>query len=289
MAPRTSWKGFLKLSLVTVPVKAFTASASGSDIRLNQLHKECNNRIRYQKTCPEHGEVTQEDIVSGYEYAKGPYVRIDLDELSKLRTESDRGVHLHGFIEPGSLDAMYMAGRTYYLTPDGAVGQKPYALLHRAMVDDGVHALAQVVLSGREQLVLLRPYENMLLMSVLHHDAKVKKSSEFQDEIGEQALTEDELDLTKTLLAASKITDFDYSQYRDDYVEKLTKLIQAKVEGEEIVEVPNPEEPKILNLMEALKKSVAAAQLGTGEEPKKKKKMAPSTAKRGAARKKKSG
>lgn len=285
MAPRTSWKGFLKLSLVTVPVKAFTANASGSEIRLNQLHKDCNNRIRYQKTCPEHGEVSGDDIVSGYEYGKGQYVRIDLDELSKLRTESDRGVHIHGFVDPGSLDAMYLAGRTYYLTPDGAVGQKPYALLRKAMVDDNVHALAQVVLSGREQLVLLRPFQNMLVMSVLHHDAKVKKPGEFQEEIGEQALTTGELELTKTLLAASKITDFDYAEYKDDYVEKMTKLIQAKVDGEELVEVPDPEEPKILNLMEALKQSVAAAQLG-GDTGTTKKKLAPSANKRGAAKKK---
>jgi DNA end-binding protein Ku len=272
---------------VTVPVKAFTANASGSEIHLNQLHKDCNNRIRYQKTCPEHGEVSGADIVSGYEYGKGQYVRIDLDELSKLRTESDRGVHIHGFIDPGSLDAMYMAGRTYYLTPDGAVGQKPYALLRKAMVDDNVHALAQVVLSGREQLVLLRPFQNMLVMSVLLHDAKVKKTEEFQDEIGEQALSAGELELTKTLLAASKIKDFDFTEYRDDYVEKLTKLIQAKVDGEEIVEVPNPEEPKILNLMEALKRSVAAAQLGgDGGAPATDKKLAPSAKKRGTAKKK---
>jgi len=290
MAPRTSWKGFLKLSLVTVPVKAFTAHSTSGEIRLNQLHKECNHRIRYLKTCPEHGEVTADDIVSGYEYGKGHYVRIDLEELSKLRTKSDRGIHIQGFIPTDALDSMYLAGKTYYLTPDGAVGQKPYALLHKAMVDDSVHALAQVVLSGREQLVLVRPLDNMLVMTVLHHDAKVKKADEFQDEIGEQKLTEEELSLTRTLLAASRIEDFDYSEYKDEYVEKLTALIQAKVEGQEVVEVQSPEEPKILNLMEALKKSVAEVQLGESAAAKPEKKMAPSTGKtRAAARKKKSG
>ena len=291
MAPRTSWKGFLKLSLVSVPVKAFTANATGSDIRLNQLHNECNNRVRYQKTCPEHGEITNDEIVSGYEFAKGQYVRIDVDELQKLRTESDRGVQIHGFVDPSEIDAMYLAGKTYYLTPDGAVGQKPYALLLRAMEDEGVHAVGQVVLSGREQLVMLRPLEGMLVMTVLHHDAKVKKPESFQDEVLEQEINKDELKLTKTLLSASKLEDFSLSNYRDAYVEKLTKLIQAKVEGEELVAVPDPEEPKILNLMDALKKSVAQAKLGSGEAPKKakkatKKKMAASKA---PARKKKSG
>lgn len=289
MAPRTSWKGFLKLSLVSVPVKAFTANATGADIRLNQLHSECNNRIRYQKTCPEHGEVTTDEIVSGYEYAKGQYVRIDLDELAKLRTQSDRGVHIQGFIDTDALDPMYLAGKTYYLVPDGAVGQKPYALLRQAMIDDDVHALAQVVLSGREQLVLLRPHEDMLVMTALHHDAKVKKAEEFMDEVEEQELSKEELKLTKTLLAASRIEDLDYGKFRDRYVDRLGKLIQTKVDGEELVAVPDAEEPKIINLMDALKKSVAQAQLGSGSKKKAgKKKMAASTAKR-TTRKKKSG
>jgi DNA end-binding protein Ku len=303
--PRSSWKGFLKLSLVTVPVKAYTANETASEIRLNQLHADCNHRIRHQKTCPEHGEVTTEEIVSGYEYAKDQYVRIDLEELSVLRTQSDRGIHIHGFIAADAIDPMYQAGRTYYLLPDGAVGQKPYALLYQAMADENACALAQVVIAGREQLVVVRPVADVLVMSVLHHDARVRKPEAFHDELVAQQLKEEELALTKTLLRATRIENLDYAAYKDTYVDKLTKLIEAKVAGQELVRVPDAEEPKILNLMDALKRSVAQAQSGAGPPAaaaeahgeseaaaKSAKKMAPSSGRAatgGSKRKKSSG
>ncbi len=98
--PRSSWKGHIRLSLVTIPVKAFTASASGKEIRLNQLHDECKNRIRYQKTCPQHGEVSSDEIVMGYEFAKDQYVIVDADELDNLRTESDKAINIDKFVRP---------------------------------------------------------------------------------------------------------------------------------------------------------------------------------------------
>src|SRR5688572_7414279 len=133
MAARSSWKGFLRLSLVSVPVKAYTATASSGDIRLNQLHAECNSRIQYKKTCPIHGEVTNDQIVSGYEYAKGQYVVVDPDELEKLRTEADRAIKIDVFIKPEALDPLYLSGRSYYLLPDGPVAQKPYAVIIEGM------------------------------------------------------------------------------------------------------------------------------------------------------------
>ena len=262
MAARPTWKGFLRLSLVTVPVRAFSASASGKEIRLNQLHGECNNRIKYQKSCPEHGPVQNDSIVSGYEYTKGQYVVVDLDELSKLRPESDRTIRIEGFVEEDAVDPVYQSGRTYYLVPDGVVGQKPYALLHKAMIDGGVHALAQVVISSREHMVEVKPMGKLLAMTLLNHEAKVKLPSEFEDEIEDLDVAPEELALTETLIKASRIEDFDYSRYEDRYHANLTKLIEAKVEGEELVQVADPEEPKILNLMEALKRSVAEAKLG---------------------------
>ena len=151
MAPRTSWKGFLKLSLVSVSVKAFTAHDTSQEVRLNQLHKECNSRIKYQKVCPEHGEVNADQIVSGYEYAKSQYVVIDPDELAKLRSQSDQTVKIDGFVPVEKVDPIYYSGKNYYLTPDGSGGSKAYGLLHKGMVDAGVHAIGHVVLSRREQ------------------------------------------------------------------------------------------------------------------------------------------
>ena len=185
---------------------------------------------------------------------------------------------------------MCHAGRTYYLVPDGPVGQKPYQLLLEGMVDERRHAIANVVLAGREQLVLLRPKGKLLVMTVLTHDSKIKGADTFDEELVDAKFTKEELGLTKTLIGASTIADFDYASYKDEYVEKLTQIIQAKVDGEEIVEAPDYEEPKIINLMEALKKSVAAAQAADAVPSKKAtKKKAASARKPQPAKRKKSG
>ena len=266
MAPRSSWKAFLKLSLVSVPVRGFTASKSGRDIRLNQLHKDCNTRIKYQKVCPEHGELASDQIVKGYEHSKGQYVVIDDDELEKLRTENDHSINIEGFIPPDAVDPVYHAGRTYYLVPDGAPGQKPYALLLRGMRENQVHALAQVVIAGREQIVLLRPIGDLLGLTVLYHHAKVQSASSLHDEVGDAEVTDEELVLANTLIGASKVADFDFSTYTDRYDVKLRELIQLKVDGQEVVQAEDAEEPKIINLMDALKKSVAEAQGAASSE-----------------------
>lgn len=270
MAPRSSWKGFIKLSLVSVPVKAFTANNTDEEIRLNQLHKECHARVKYQKICPEHGVLKSDEIVSGYEFTKDQYVVIDPDELSKLRTESDRSINILGFVKPTDVDPVYLAGKTYYLMPDGAAGGKPYALLQEGMADNDVHAIAQIVLSKREQLVLLRPVENMLAISVINYAKRVRSRDEFSDELDSLETTPEERKLAETLIQASTLAEFSISDYKDEYTEKLSHLINMKVEGKEVVQAAAPEEPKIINLMDALKQSVAAAQSASG------KKMAPS-------------
>jgi DNA end-binding protein Ku len=264
MAAHASWKGFLKLSLVSVPVKAFTATATGNDITLHQLHAKTLTRIQYKKFAPEVGEVSSEEIVKGYEYDKGQYVIIEDDEIDKLRTESDKSIRIDGFITPDALSTIYMAGRTYYLTPDGPVGQKPYNLLLKGMQSNNVSAIAEVVISQKEQVVLLRPIDGLMAMTVLSRKDEVKPASAFKDDVVETPVTEAESALADTLIKASIIRKFDFSRYHDVYKEKLTKLIQLKIEGKEVVQVRDPEEPKIINLMEALKRSVAEAQAANG-------------------------
>ena len=295
MPPRTTWKGFIKLSLVSVPVKAYTSNQTSAEIRLNQLHEECNSRVKYQKTCPLHGEIKNDEIVSGYEYTKGQYVVVDPAELDKLRTENDRSVAIDGFVDSGTVDPIYYSGKTYYLLPDGPVGQKPYALMVKAMEDGGLHAIAQTVIGGREQVVLLRPMEGMLTLTVLSYAAKVKSPSSFKDELVDTKITDAEMKLTRTLIDASTLEEFDLASYSDRYTEKLTQLIEAKVQGQELVAAPDPEEPKIVNLMEALKESVARAQRDaaparTAKKKTAKRKMAPSARSRTTkAKAKKSG
>ncbi len=257
---RTSWRGFLKLSLVSVPVKAFTANETSGEVHLNQLHKDCNSRIKYQKVCPEHGEVASDAIVSGFEHKKGHYVVVDPDEVDKLRTKSDRAVSIDGFIANDAIDPMYFAGKAHYLLPDGVAGERPYALLRQGMVKNGVCAIAQVVMSGREQLVLLRPHGSLLVMTGLHYPQRVRKGAEFESDVPAVTFKPEEEALTNTLIAASRLAQFDLGSYSDQYVTKLKKLIDMKVAGQEVVQVKDHEEPKILNLMDALKKSVAEAQ-----------------------------
>jgi DNA end-binding protein Ku len=285
---RTSWKGFLKLSLISVPVKAFTANETAGEVHLNQLHKDCNSRVKYLKVCPEHGELKSEAIVSGYEHHKDSYVVVDPDELDKLRTKTDRAVSIDGFVPADAVDGMYFAGKAHYLLPDGIAGARPYALLRDGMKQNNVCAIAQVVMTGREQLVLLRPSGKLLVMTGLHYPARVRKAKDFEAEVEDIAFKPDEVALTNTLIAASKLATFDLDSYQDQYVKKLKQLIALKVDGKEVVQAPDHEEPKILNLMDALKKSVAEAQarqVGGVAADEADKKLAPSAGKKKGARK----
>src|SRR5688572_1915712 len=259
MPARSIWKGFIRLSLVSVPVKAYTASATQSEIHLRQLHRECSSPIKYQKTCPIHGEVSAGDIVSGYEYSKGQYVVIEPEEIDKMRTEADKAVNIEGFVSPDAVDPLYLTGSTYYLLPEGAVGQKPYALLHRGMVEESRFAIAQTVLFRREHMVLLRPVGKVIGMSTLFFQNQVKEGDSFADELTQTEVSPEELKLAKTLIGASALEELDLAKYKDTYNEKLTALIHAKVEGREIVAPPAAEGPKVINLMDALKQSLEEA------------------------------
>ena len=298
MAARSSWKGFLRLSLVSIPVKAYTASSSGGgEIGLNQLHADCHSRIRYQKTCPIHGEVSQDQIVMGYEYAKGQYVVIDTNELDKLRTEGDKAISIDTFIRPDEIDPLYFTDKSYYLTPDGPAGQKSFALLQQAMIDQNLWATAQVVMHGKEQLVLVRPMEKLFSMTTLHYYSQVKAPSSFEDELGSPDISSEEMKLVNMLVSATADKPFDHAQYRDVYTERLTALIESKVEGKELVAAPSEESTHVINLMDALKQSVARVQAVKVPSPARKtakkepaKKMATSARQRTPAKgKKKTG
>ena len=269
MATRSSWKGCLQLSLVCVPVKAYSTASSGNgDIHLNQLHADCHRRIQYKKTCPMHGEVTTDQIVSGYEYAQDHYVVVDPDELDRLRTEADKAIKIDIFIASEDFDPLYGTGKRYYLAPDSPAGQKAYALLYQAMVEENRYALAQVVLHGREQLVLLRPQENLLILEVLHYRHQVTRPAALASEAPKTEVAPEELQMAKTLVNAST-GDFALDKYPDLYTRKLQQLIEAKVAGKEIVAAPASEGPQVINLMEALKQSVARVQGANGAKPRK--------------------
>jgi DNA end-binding protein Ku len=292
MAPRATFKGFLRLSLVSVPVKGFTASESDREIRMNQLHADCHSRIKYQKVCPTHGEVKNDEIVHGFEHEKDQYVIVEPDEVAKIRKESDKAVEVRGFVPANAIEPMYFSGRTYFILPDGPAGQKPYQLLRDGMEQNGLFAIATAILSGREQVVAIRPIDGVLGMTVLVYKQKLRNAADFTGEVKEAKLSKEEKALTQTLIDASLLKEFDLGDFHDGYVDQLNEIIQAKIAGQEIVAAPEPEEPKIINLMDALKASVENARAAGPKSDKAEKKvtakMAPS-AKSKATRKKKSG
>ncbi len=257
MAARPTWKGYLKLSLVSVPVKAYTvADSSKSDITLNQLHSECHRRIQYKKTCPEHGEVPSDEIISGYQIGEDQYVPIDKDELSAIRRKNDQAIEIATFIGDDQLDDRFLTDRSYYLVPDGKVAQKPYALIRETLESEGIRAIAEVVLSQREQHVVVRPLGTLLIMTVLQHQQELKTPTGFEEEVDELEVAAQELKLTKQLVAGMTEEDWDFSEYKDNYQQRLSELIAAKVEGKELVKPPETEAPTIINLMDALKASI---------------------------------
>jgi DNA end-binding protein Ku len=259
MPARSTWKGYLKLSLVSIPVKAYSASRAAGNVPLHQLHAQCHSRIKYKKVCPIHGEVPKEEIVSGYEYAKGQYVMLDPEELARLREKGEREITIDAVVAPSFVDPLYYTDKSYYLIPDGAVGQKPYALLQQTLESEKQVAIARGVLFGRDEIVVLRPVDGLLALTALKYEAEVTHPQAFVEELTTPELSREELNLTSTLVQAFEKKNFSLAGYKDQYLEKLAKIVEAKVEGKEVVTPPPVDEPKVINLMDALKKSLAKA------------------------------
>jgi DNA end-binding protein Ku len=285
-AARSVWKGFVQFSLVSVPVKAYTAAVSGGGkVQLNQLHKDCNTRINYKKVCAVHGEVPADQIVSGYEFAKGQYVIVDTDELDKLRSPAEKAVTIQNFVDRADVPDRYLCGRTLYLVPDGPVANKPYNLLHRVMTESGKVGFAHVVMNGKEKLMLIEPVENLLAMAELSYAQELKNPADFAGEVPKVEVDPAEVKLAKTLTDAMAAKDFDITAFKDNYSDNLTALIEAKIQGKEVVAPPAEDVPQVINLMEALQRSVEATRkTAAASKPSKPPKLAaPGTAEKQAA------
>jgi DNA end-binding protein Ku len=236
--PRPSWKGFIRLSLVSVPVEGYTASAAGeTQISLNQLHDDCHGRIRYKKVCENCGEVDNDQIVMGYQFAKDQYAVVDTDELEKLRSERDYSINVDRFVDPSTIDPTYYSGKTYYLLPSGKAGEKAYALLNQAMTEEHVCGLAQVVVSNREQLVLLRPIGKLLAISVLQYAANVRRPEGYEKLLTGDDVSKEELKLARMLIDATREDSPALETNHDLYNERLKELVESKVEGREVAAI----------------------------------------------------
>lgn len=257
--------GTISFGLVNIPVKVFSASDSSGRISFHQLHATNRVRLRQQLFDPETGEVVpREQIVKGYEYAKDQYVVVDEDELAALELATSRSMNISEFVPLDSVDPLYFE-TGYYLAPDKGA-ERAYKLLVAALTEARFAAVAKYVARGRQQLVVFRPLQNAIVMQQLRYADEVKPLSEIP--ITDASVTEAELGLAKQFIGALAKQTFDIHQYKDEYREKLKELLDAKVQGVAVDLTPAPAPGgRVVDLMEALKASIARSAPGSSETP----------------------
>jgi len=225
-ASRASWCGQLKLGALCVPVKAYPAIATPPEIPLRQLHAVCGQRIEYRKCCPEHGEVQAEEIVKGYPYQPDQYVRLNEEELASLQPTDEKTIYLEHFLDPENFDLILLAGRTLCLTSANPAARRPFATVLQSLQHSGKWAIGRVVFSGKWQIVLIRPADDVLLVHTLYHPAQRRALINGQGretEVSQQ-------DLRPLLrLIQSNDGEIPWPDYQDDYERRLTELVEAKV------------------------------------------------------------
>ena len=257
----TVWKGHLTFGLVSFPVKLFTAARSES-ISFNQLHKDDNSRIKQVIYCQaEDKPIARSEIVKGFEYEKDKYVVVDDEEIKKMAPPTAKVMEILEFVKVGEVDPLYYES-SFYIAPDTA-GEKPYALLYDTLKRTGYVGVAKIAMHNREHIVIFRPGAFGLLMHTMYYSNEVRKVEEFRTDTSLVKDTEVKL---AEMLVESLAAPFDPDKYKDMYRENLQALIDAKVKGQEVV-VPPPREPaKIVDIMEALKQSLAIAKKPAASE-----------------------
>lgn len=254
---RASWKGPIRFGLVSFEVQAINAEVKEkSEIHFHLLHEPDHQRIHYAKICPKHGEVPNDEIVEGFEYGKGRYIEVEKEELDALRTDKERALTIDAFVPPDEIDPLYFDGRMYYLLPSSNEAHEAYALLAAAMQRQKRCGVGQVVFSGREQLALVRPVDGVLTMAMLNYDAEIRKPSEMKRELSRSTSTARKLKLAEELIRSWEQKSFDYGDYQDRYRQKVANLLEAKRKGQDVVAPEEEEELEVINLMDALKRSV---------------------------------
>jgi DNA end-binding protein Ku len=269
---RTTWNGSLSFGLVSIPVglaPATKPAARQSDVSFRLLHRECATPIKQKRWCPTHDrEVSQDEIVRGFEIAKGQFVFVEEAELEAIeRADDSRSIEIRRFVPAGSVDSIYF-DRHYYLVPaEGTAQRRPYVLLLEAMRGTETAALGRFVRSGRESLCLVRARDHSLALETMFVAEDVYSSAEIAEAVEETSIKEPELELAKQVIE-SLSGEFEPSELRSDYRRDLRALLEAKTRGEEIVAPEPPAEAPVIDLMEALKASVAAAKKGETAEKK---------------------
>lgn len=258
------WKGYLTFGLISIPIRLFSAARS-ERIGLNQLHKVCKSRIRMPLFCPTcERQVERSEIVKGYEYEKDQYVLFDEEELDKIEPESARTMEILEFVKLDEIDPLYYES-SYYVTPEDE-GRKAYQLLLEAMEETGYAAVAKITMHQREHIVVIRPRENGMTLHTMFYTNEIRQVAEYGQRSTAAEPREQEKKLA-TQLIESLAAKFEPEKYKDQYQESMKALIAAKQEGREIAAAPHPKLAPVIDLMDALKKSIAEKEKPAAKKP----------------------
>lgn len=255
MKPRAVWTGHLKISLLTVPIRVYTALNEADKISFNQLHKDCHQRLKQQLVCPVHGKVERENVVKGYEVEKDRFVVVDTADLDSVKLETTQTIDLVQFIKPEELDPVYL-DTPYFVGPDGPISVEAFSVLREALHKSKRIAVGRVVLSGKEKSVTLKSLAKGLLMTTLRYAAEIRQEAAYFEDLGEAQIDPGQLALARQLID-NKTARFDTAAYTDRYQGALLDLIKSKMNGTQPVQVQPAPVGQIVNLMESLKQSVA--------------------------------
>jgi DNA end-binding protein Ku len=255
MAPRANWKGFLRLSLVTCPVALYPATSESEKISFNQINKNTGHRIKYVKVDADTGEeVANEDITKGYKVDTDTYVEVTKEELEEVALESTRTIDIDEFVQREEIDPRYII-RPYYLRPDGKVGHDAFAVIRETIREMNMVAIGRMVLTNREYIIALEPMEKGLVGTLLRYPYEVRSENEYFDEIQDVKVTKDMLDLAKHIVN-QKSGRFEPQKFEDQYETALIDLINRKRNGQPLQRKARPAASNVVDLMEALRRSV---------------------------------
>ncbi len=254
MAGRASWKGYLRLSLVSCPVKLFPAtSASAAKISFNMLHKDTLNRVQQRYHDPELGEIDRADLVKGYQFEKDRYVVVSNEELEAVEIESSKAIDIDGFVDASDIDPIYLDS-TYYLAPDGPIAEETFAVILEAMKEANKVAIARIVMSGRERLLTISPVENGFRLTTLRSAKEIREPASALDPL-KVKIPADALAMAEQIIAQKDIA-FAPEAFEDRYEDALMALVKSKIAGGEPVISKAPERGNVVNLMDALRRSI---------------------------------
>jgi DNA end-binding protein Ku len=275
MAPRANWKGFLRLSLVTCPIALYPATSESEKITFNQLNRKTGHRIKYAKVDADTGEeVANEDIVKGYKVDTDTFVEVTKEELENVALESTRTIEIDEFVDRTEIDPRYLI-RPYYLRPDGKVGHDAFAVIRETIREMDRVAIGRLVLTNREHIIALEAMDKGLIGTLLRYPYEVRDPAEYFDEIQDVKVTKDMLDLARHIVE-QKSGSFEPGKFEDQYETALVDLINQKRAGKPITPKERPRGENVVDLMDALRKSVggAAAETQTAKKPAKRSKKA---------------